>query len=55
MVFKNKINYRFKDRRQGDVATLIANSKKITNEIGWSAKLGISDIFEDYRMAINSK
>jgi UDP-glucose 4-epimerase len=55
LVFKNKINYNFKGRRQGDVATLIANSNKITNEIGWSTKLGIKDIFEDYKMAINSK
>ena len=55
LVFKNKISYTFKGRRPGDVATLIANSKKITSEIGWSAKLGISDIFEDYKMAINSK
>jgi UDP-glucose 4-epimerase len=55
IVFKNKINYTFKGRRQGDVATLIANSNKITNEIGWSIKLGIKDIFEDYKMAINSK
>jgi UDP-glucose 4-epimerase len=55
LVFKNKINYKFKGRRQGDVAILIANSNKITNEIGWSTKLGIKDIFEDYKMAINSK
>jgi UDP-glucose 4-epimerase len=55
LVFKNKISYTFKGRRSGDVATLIANSNKITNEIGWSTKLGIKDIFEDYKMAINSK
>jgi UDP-glucose 4-epimerase len=55
LVFKNKISYTFKGRRQGDVATLIANSNKITNEIGWSTKLGIKDIFEDYKMTINSK
>jgi len=55
LVFKNKINYTFKGRRPGDVATLIANSNKITNEIGWFTKLGIKDIFEDYKMAINSK
>jgi UDP-glucose 4-epimerase len=55
LVFKNKLNYQFKSRRQGDVATLIANSNKITNEIGWFAKLRIEDIFEDYKMAIKSK
>ena len=55
IVFKNKINYTYKSRRQGDVATLIANSNKITNEIGWVTKLGIKDIFEDYKMATNSK
>jgi UDP-glucose 4-epimerase len=51
MVFENKINYKFADRRHGDVATLVADSKKITDQIGWTARYGIKEIFEDYKRA----
>jgi UDP-glucose 4-epimerase len=52
MVFENKINYKFAGRRHGDVATLVADSKKITDQIGWTAHYGIKEIFEDYKLAI---
>jgi UDP-glucose 4-epimerase len=53
LVFKNQLNYKFVEKRQGDVGTLVANSNKIRDQIGWTPKLGIRDIFEDYKMAIN--
>jgi len=52
MVFKNQLNYKFVEKRQGDVGTLVANSNKIRDQIGWIPKLGIKEIFEDYKMAI---
>jgi UDP-glucose 4-epimerase len=52
-VFKNQLSYKFVEKRQGDVGTLVANSNKIRDQIGWTPKLGVKDIFEDYKMAIN--
>jgi UDP-glucose 4-epimerase len=52
-VFKHQVNYKYVERRSGDVGTLIANSNKIRDQIGWIPKLGIKEIFEDYKMAKN--
>lgn len=54
-VFGKKLEYEFVGKRKGDVATLIADSRNINKEIGWSPKYGIMEIFQDYKMAIDSK
>jgi UDP-glucose 4-epimerase len=53
-VFERKLHYKFVERRPGDVAMLVADSKKIYEQIGWKPKYGVKEIFEDYKMAINS-
>ena len=53
MVFNKQLKFKFMDRRSGDVGTLIANSNKIQNQMNWSAKNGIEDIFKDYKLGIN--
>jgi UDP-glucose 4-epimerase len=52
-VFKHQVSYKYVERRSGDVGTLIANSNKIRDQIGWIPKLGLKEIFEDYKMAKN--
>ncbi len=42
-----KLNYKFTQRRDGDVASCFADVKKIKNELGWSAKRDISDMCQD--------
>lgn len=53
-VFRKKLHYKFVERRPGDVAVLVADSRKIFEQIGWKPKYGVKEIFEDYKMAINS-
>ncbi len=55
VVFKKKLHYKFTERRPGDVAMLVADSERIYEQIGWKPKYGVKEIFEDYKMAINSK
>jgi UDP-glucose 4-epimerase len=54
-VFEKQLKYKFLERRQGDVATLVADSEKISKQMGWVAKHELTEIFEDYKMAMNSK
>lgn len=42
-----KINYVFKDRRQGDVPACYADPSKAKEELGWVAKRGIKEMCQD--------
>ncbi len=42
-----KINYRFTDRRPGDIASCYALPKKAWNELDWQAERGIEEMCED--------
>ena len=39
-----KVNYKISKRRPGDPDSLVASSKKTTNEIGWKPKLGLEEM-----------
>ncbi|MBM7609079.1 UDP-glucose 4-epimerase [Lysinibacillus composti] len=41
-----KANIKFAERRTGDPARLVANSKKIERELGWKALIGIKGIIQ---------
>ena len=43
-VNKVKINYQIVDRRSGDIAECYADSSKAYKELGWKAKLDLSDM-----------
>ena len=41
-----EITYKIEMARKGDIAELYACCNKISEELGWSAKLGLEDICE---------
>lgn len=42
-----KINYKFSERRKGDLASVYSDVNKINNELGWKAKLSLKDMVKD--------
>ena len=49
-----KINYRFVDRRPGDLAEVYADPSKANEELGWAAEKSIEDMCKDaWRFEIN--
>jgi UDP-glucose 4-epimerase len=44
---KQKIPYKFADRRCGDQAIVVANTEKANIELNWKSKKGLSDICRD--------
>jgi len=42
-----KINYKFAERRSGDIATCYASSEKAKREMGWFPKKTIEDMCRD--------
>ena len=38
-----KLNFVFKDRRQGDVVSAFADTSKANNVLGWKAELSLKD------------
>ena len=58
MVFERvnnvKINYRFVDRRPGDLAEVYADPSKANEELAWKAEKSIEDMCKDaWRFEIN--
>ena len=54
-IFEKKLEYRYAERRAGDVDSLIADSSEFTKISGWQPKLSIDDIFLDYKSALSMK
>lgn len=51
-----QVNYKFVERRPGDVAACYADSTKALKELGWRANLGIEDMCKDsYNFAVKNK
>lgn len=51
-----QVNYKFAERRPGDVAACYADSTKALNELGWKANLGIEDMCKDsYNYVVKNK
>jgi UDP-glucose 4-epimerase len=46
LLSKNKIDYRFAHRRDGDVPFSVASTNKIEKVLGWKPKLSLKDILE---------
>jgi UDP-glucose 4-epimerase len=44
---KIKINYKFSNKRQGDIIEVYADVNKIKNDIGWQAQRNIKDMCQD--------
>ena len=43
----NKVPYKITPRRPGDIATCYSDPKKAKEELGWEAKKGIKEMYED--------
>ena len=54
-IFEQKLEYRYAERRAGDVDSLIADSSEFIKISGWRPKLSIDDIFLDYKSAVSMK
>ncbi len=51
-----KVNYKITERRQGDIASCYADTKKAYKELGWKAEKGIEDMCRDaYNYVIRNK
>jgi UDP-glucose 4-epimerase len=53
-IFDQKLEYKFVSRREGDVDSLVADSRKFMKISGWKPKLSIDHIFRDYKLAMES-
>jgi UDP-glucose 4-epimerase len=54
-IFEQKLEYKFVGRREGDVDSLVADSRKFMKISGWKPNLSIDDIFQDYKLAFGIK